>query len=185
MTSPIIAAAAIAVKLESGGPAFYGGLRAGKDGRVFRIHKVRTMRTDGAGPAVTASDDPRITRVGRFLRRTKFDELPQLLNVLKGEMSLVGPRPEDPRYVALYTPEQRHVLSVRPGITGPAVLRFIDEEELLTGSDPETAYITTVMPQKLAADVEYVRHATFVGDLKILGQTVLAVARRSVRRGSG
>lgn len=182
MTSPIIAAAAIAVKLESPGSAFYSGPRAGKEGRAFRIHKLRTMRIDAPGPAVTAGDDPRITKVGRLLRRTKVDELPQLLNVLKGDMSLVGPRPEDPKYVALYTPEQRQVLGVRPGITGPTVLRFIDEEELLRGTDAEAGYLTSVMPQKLAADLDYVRHASFAGDLKILGQTLLAVIARAFRQ---
>lgn len=183
MTSPIIAAAALAVKLESPGPAFYSGPRAGMGGRPFRIHKLRTMRPDSLGPAVTAGDDPRITGVGRFLRRTKLDELPQLLNVLKGDMSLVGPRPEDPRYVALYTPEQREVLSVRPGITGPTVLRFIDEEELLRGGDAETSYVTKVMPQKLAVDLQYVRGASFTGDLKLLGETLVALVARTFSRG--
>ena len=184
MTSPIIAAAALAVKLESPGPAFYSGARAGMSGRPFQIHKLRTMRPSSSGPAVTAGDDPRITAVGRFLRRTKLDELPQLLNVLKGDMSLVGPRPEDPKYVALYTPEQRAVLSVRPGITGPTVLRFIDEEQLLRGGDPESVYLTKVVPSKLAVDLEYVRDASFAGDLKILAETFLAVIARALRRGS-
>ena len=183
MTSPIIAAAALAVKLESPGPAFYSGPRAGLNGRDFHIHKLRTMRPNAIGPAVTASDDPRITRVGRFLRRTKLDELPQLLNVLKGDMSLVGPRPEDPRYVALYTPEQRAVLSVRPGITGPTVLRFIDEQEILRGADPEKNYVTRIMPQKLAIDLQYVRRASFTVDLKILIETFAAVISRALTRG--
>ncbi len=181
MTSPVIAAAALAVKLESSGPAFYSGPRAGMEGRAFRIHKLRTMRAGAPGPAVTAGDDPRITRVGRFLRRTKLDELPQLFNVLKGDMSLVGPRPEDPKYVALYTPEQRAVLAVRPGITGPAVLRFIDEEAILRGGDPETGYVRDVMPRKLAVDLEYVRHASFAGDLRILGRTLLTVLGRPLK----
>ena len=184
MTSPIIAAAALAVKLESPGPAFYSGPRTGMSGRPFQIHKLRTMRPSSSGPAVTAGDDPRITGVGRFLRRTKLDELPQLLNVLKGDMSLVGPRHEDPKYVALYTPEQREVLSVRPGITGPTVLRFIGEEQMLRGGDPESLYVTRVMPSKLAVDLEYVRAATFAGDLKILARTFVAVAARSFNRGS-
>ena len=183
MTSPIIAAAAVAVKLETRGPAFYSGPRAGMGGRPFRIHKLRTMRSNVAGPAVTAGDDPRITAVGRFLRRTKLDELPQLLNVLKGDMSLVGPRPEDPKYVALYSPEQRKVLSVRPGITGPTVLRFIDEEDLLRGGDAETGYVTKVMPQKLAVDLQYVHAASFTGDLEILGRTFVALVARNFRGG--
>jgi lipopolysaccharide/colanic/teichoic acid biosynthesis glycosyltransferase len=184
LTSPVILAAAVAVKLESPGSAFYGGTRVGKDGRTFRILKLRTMRPLSGGPAVTAGDDPRITSVGRLLRRTKIDELPQLLNVLKGDMSLVGPRPEDPKYVALYTLEQRSVLTVRPGITGPTVLKFIDEEQILRGGDPESIYVADVMPQKLAADLQYVNTASFAGDLSILGKTFLAVVRRAVRRGS-
>ena len=188
LTSPILLAAAIAVKVETHGPAFYGGSRVGKDGRAFRILKLRTMRAgaDQQGPAVTAGGDPRITAVGRFLRRTKIDELPQLLNVLKGEMSLVGPRPEHPDYVALDTPEQRRVLTVRPGITGPAALAFVDEEEQLRGPDPEATYVASVMPQKLAVDLTYVDSASLGGDLRILGRTLLVVARRAVgsrRRG--
>jgi lipopolysaccharide/colanic/teichoic acid biosynthesis glycosyltransferase len=182
-TSPIILAAAVAVKLESSGPAFYSGPRVGRNGEPFRIHKLRTMRAraDGLGPAVTAADDVRVTGVGRLLRRTKADELPQLFNVLKGEMSLVGPRPEHPDYVKRYTPEQRLGLSVRPGMTGPSAIAFIDEEEILRGGDPETTYVKVVMPQKLALDLDYVRTATFAGDLRIL----LATARLVVRRAFG
>jgi lipopolysaccharide/colanic/teichoic acid biosynthesis glycosyltransferase len=146
---------------------------------------------DQQGPAVTAGGDPRITTVGRFLRRTKIDELPQLLNVLKGEMSLVGPRPEHPDYVAHYTPEQLRVLTVRPGITGPAALAFVNEEEKLEeeklrGADPEAAYLADVMPKKLAVDLAYIESASVRGDLRILGRTLLVVARRAVgfrRRG--
>lgn len=180
MTSPILLAAAIAVKVETPGPALYSGRRVGKDGRTFRIYKLRTMLpgADQLGPAVTAGDDSRITTVGRFLRRTKIDELPQLLNVLKGEMSLVGPRPEHPEFVARYTPDQRRVLTIRPGMTGPAALAFVDEEELLRGADPEAAYLANVLPQKLAVDLEYVESASVPGDLRILGRTLLVVARR-------
>ncbi len=181
MVSPILLAAAIALKLESPGPAFYNGRRVGKDGRPFHIFKLRTMRpgADRQGPAVTAGDDPRITTVGRVLRRTKIDELPQLLNVLRGEMSLVGPRPEHPDYVVHYTPEQRRVLSVRPGITGPTALAFVDEEDVLRGADAETVYLASVMPQKLAVDLQYVETASLQGDLGILGRTVLVVVRRA------
>ena len=177
VTSPIVFVAAIAVKLDSPGPAFYSGRRAGRDGREFRIHKLRSMRS-GAGPGITAGDDPRITNVGRFLRRSKIDELPQLLNVVKGEMSLVGPRPEDPAYVERYTPEQRRLLSVRPGITGPAALAFIDEEEQLRGGSAEDRYIADVMPKKLAAELAYLDRATFAGDLGILVRTAGVVLRR-------
>src|SRR6266446_3036452 len=155
VTSPIVAVAAVAARLDSPGPAFYSGPRVGRNGAVFRIHKLRTMAAGAEvrGPAVTAGDDPRITRVGRVLRRTKLDELPQLLNVVKGEMSLVGPRPEHPAYVEGYTAEQRRLLSVRPGMTGPAALAFIDEEETLRGLNPEDRYVTDVMPQKLALEL--------------------------------
>jgi lipopolysaccharide/colanic/teichoic acid biosynthesis glycosyltransferase/glycosyltransferase involved in cell wall biosynthesis len=183
VTSPIILAAAIAIKADSPGPVFYRGPRVGKDGEAFGILKLRTMRA-ASGPAVTAGDDPRITPVGRFLRRTKVDELPQLVNVLRGEMSLVGPRPEDPKYVAQYTPEQRRVLAVRPGITGPTALEFLDEEDLLRGGDPESVYVTDVMPQKLAVDMHYVEHASFGDDMRILGRTISTVVKRIVRRGS-
>lgn len=183
VTSPIVLVAAIAVKLDSPGPALYNGVRVGRDGRTFQIHKLRTMRMS-AGPSVTAGDDLRITRTGRFLRRTKLDELPQLFNVLKGDMSLVGPRPEDPKYVAMYTPEQRRVLAVRPGITGPAVLAYINEEELLRGEDVESAYVTRVMPAKLELDLKYVADASLGGDLRILGRTVARVLGRALTRGS-
>lgn len=183
VTSPIVLVAAIAVKLDSPGPALYNGVRVGRDGRTFQIHKLRTMRVS-AGPSVTAGDDLRITRTGRFLRRTKLDELPQLFNVLKGDMSLVGPRPEDPKYVAMYTPEQRRVLAVRPGITGPAVLAYINEEELLRGEDVESAYVTRVMPAKLELDLKYVADASLGGDLRILGRTVARVLGRALTRGS-
>ena len=180
VTSPIVLVAAIAVKLESRGPAFYSGPRVGRNGEPFRIHKLRTMsaHADGLGPAVTAADDLRVTGVGRLLRRTKADELPQLVNVLKGEMSLVGPRPEHPDYVKHYTPEQRAGLTVRPGMTGPSALAFIDEEEILRGGDPETTYLNVVMPQKLALDLDYVKTASFGGDLRILLATAALVVRR-------
>jgi lipopolysaccharide/colanic/teichoic acid biosynthesis glycosyltransferase len=130
------------------------------------------------GRSVTAADDPRITRVGRFLRQTKLDELPQLWNVVKGEMSLVGPRPEDPKYVALYTPEPRRLLSVRPGITGPAALEFVDEEALLSGGDGEKRYVEEVMPRKLALELAYADRATLASDLGILMRTARVIGRR-------
>jgi lipopolysaccharide/colanic/teichoic acid biosynthesis glycosyltransferase len=178
VTSPLIAAAAIAVRLDSAGPAFYSGRRAGREGKPFRIHKLRTMQAGAPGPSITAGDDPRITRTGRFLRRTKIDELPQLLNVVKGEMSLVGPRPEDPDYVALYTPEQRRLLAVRPGITGPAALAFADEEAILSGGDGERRYIEQLMLRKLALELAYMEKATFASDLTILLRTAGVLSRR-------
>jgi lipopolysaccharide/colanic/teichoic acid biosynthesis glycosyltransferase len=179
--SPLLAAAAGLVKLSSPGPAIYHGVRVGRNGRTFEILKLRTMRSgaDAYGPAVTSAADERITPVGRFLRRTKFDEVPQLVNVLRGEMSLVGPRPEHPEFVKHYSDDQRGVLSVRPGITSPAALAFMREEETLVDGDPVAQYVTTIMPQKLALDLDYVRTATFAGDLKIIGRTL---ARVIVRR---
>ena len=180
VTSPLIAVAALAVKLDSPGPALFSGPRVGRDGVVFRMHKLRTMGAgaDKAGPAVTAGDDPRVTKVGRFLRRTKIDELPQLWNVVRGEMSLVGPRPEHPDYVARYTAEQRRLLAFRPGITGPAALEFIDEERVLSGGDGEAKYVEEVMPKKLALELRYVERATFASDLAILARTAARVLRR-------
>jgi lipopolysaccharide/colanic/teichoic acid biosynthesis glycosyltransferase len=181
MTSPIVLVAAIAIKLESPGPAFYSGRRVGKDGQPFHIFKLRTMRpgADRQGPAITAGDDPRITAVGRFLRRTKLDELPQLVNVLRGEMSLVGARPEHPDYVEHYTAEQRRLLAVRPGMTGPAALAFIDEEEQLRGGQPEAKYLNEVMPKKLALELQYAERATFRSDLGLLFRTAASVLRRA------
>jgi lipopolysaccharide/colanic/teichoic acid biosynthesis glycosyltransferase len=180
VTSPVVAAAMVAVKLGSPGPAFYSGTRVGRNGTLFKIHKLRSMRAgaDADGPAVTAGDDPRVTRVGRLLRRTKLDELPQLLNVVKGEMSLVGPRPEHPDYVKHYTADQRRLLTVRPGITGPSALAFINEEDELRGGHAESTYLNDVLPRKLALELEYVEHASFVSDLAILLKTAMLILRR-------
>ena len=180
ITSPVVAVAAIAVKLDSPGPALYSGPRVGRGGTEFRMHKLRTMRqgADAAGPAVTAGDDPRVTRVGRFLRRTKIDEIPQLWNVVLGDMSMVGPRPEHPRYVARYTPEERRLLEERPGITGPATIAFMDEETMLSGGDGERRYLEDVMPRKLEVELDYIDRATFTSDLAILLKTVAVVLRR-------
>jgi lipopolysaccharide/colanic/teichoic acid biosynthesis glycosyltransferase len=188
LTSPVLLAATIALRATSGPPVLYRARRSGKDGREFVMYKLRTMRP-GAGPSITATGDPRITRLGSVLRRTRLDELPQLWNVIRGDMSLVGPRPEDPRFVALYTPEQRAVLSVAPGLTGPAQLEFRREEEMLPSADPETAYIRDVLPRKLDIDLAYVRGRSFRGDLGILARTAAAIfgarrvpAQRSTRR---
>ena len=170
---PLLLFLAIWVKLDSRGPVLYRGKRVGLDGRPFFMYKFRTM-VQGAerrGPAVTYRDDPRITKAGRFLRRTKLDELPQLLNVLKGEMSLVGPRPEDPSYVALYTPEQRRVLSVKPGITGPTQLEYRDEASMLHGESVDEEYVSRIMPKKLKLDLEYVRSRSLKLELKLLWRT--------------
>lgn len=165
------------VRLSSPGPVFYKATRVGRDGKLFKVYKFRSMvvNADKLGPRVTGADDPRITRIGRFLRNTKLDELPQLINVLRGEMSLVGPRPEDPSYVKLYTPEQRAVLSVRPGITGAASVTYRHEEALLAGADREHRYIQEIMPSKLAIDLEYVRNVSLARDIKIITETLLAL----------
>lgn len=177
LLSPLFAAVALLIKLDSPGPVFYLAQRVGKDGRRFRLYKFRSMVSgaDRQGPGVTADGDRRITRMGRWLRRSKVDELPQLINVLTGEMSLVGPRPEDPRYVALYTPEQRHVLDVRPGITSAASLIYRHEERMLAGDDWETRYRTEVMPAKLAIDLAYLSERTLLSDFGLVARTVLAM----------
>ena len=170
---PLLASLALWIKLDSPGPVLYRGKRVGKDGEPFHMYKFRTM-AEGAerrGPAVTYRDDPRITRAGRFLRRTKLDELPQLLNVVKGEMSLVGPRPEDPTYVAFYDEKQRQVLSVKPGITGPTQLEYRDEASMLDGDSVDEDYVTRIMPEKLKLDLEYVRTHSLIKDLSILWRT--------------
>jgi lipopolysaccharide/colanic/teichoic acid biosynthesis glycosyltransferase len=183
-TWPVLIAAAVAIKVDSPGPALYRGLRVGKDGRQFRIVKFRTMvaGADRIGPPLTGRGDMRVTRVGRLLRRFKLDELPQLLNVLRGEMSLVGPRPEHPHFVSLYSPEQRRVLDVRPGLTGPSSVAYAHEETLLEGAGSEDVYVRRVMPSKLAIDLRYIEERTLATDLWILARTMVAVVRRPSSR---
>lgn len=172
---PLLLVFALAVALTSPGGAFFRQVRVGRGGLEFKLLKFRSMRpgSEAKGQLTIGGRDPRITGVGYFLRKTKLDELPQLWNVLMGDMSVVGPRPEVPKYVALYTAEQRAVLSVRPGITGMASLHYIDENELLArAADPEQAYINEVMPAKLALDLRYVREGGFLLDLRIILATV-------------
>jgi len=150
--SPIFLLVSIAIYFESRGPVFFRQERVGKDGKSFRIIKFRSMVAGASeiGLKITTAGDPRVTRVGRFLRRTKLDELPQLINVWRGEMSLVGPRPEVPIYVALYSERQTKVLSVRPGITDPASIEYADEEKILGGAiDAQRTYIEEILPKKL------------------------------------
>lgn len=177
--SPLLLALALWVKLSSPGPIFYRARRVGRGGQLFHLYKFRTMVADAdrQGPGITTAGDSRITPVGRFLRRTKLDELPQLLNVLNGEMSLVGPRPEDPRYVALYNAEQQRVLQVRPGITSPASLQYRNESELLRGRDWETVYTQEILPHKLALELDYLQKRSVWRDLGLIGQTVLSLWR--------
>jgi lipopolysaccharide/colanic/teichoic acid biosynthesis glycosyltransferase len=167
----------VIIRITSPGPVFYRATRVGRGGRLFRLYKFRSMvvNADQVGPRITGSDDARITPVGRFLRRTKLDELPQLINVLRGEMSLVGPRPEDPKYVSFYTPEQRAVLSVRPGITGAASVMYRHEEALLECDNREERYVQEIMPAKLALDLEYVRNVSVMRDIKLITQTLRAL----------
>lgn len=178
---PLLALIAIAIKLDSPGPVFFRQERIGKDGVPFRIHKLRSMsvRQDPQAGQITVGADPRITRVGKWIRKWKLDELVQLIDVFTGSMSLVGPRPEVPRYVVLYPDALRDlVLSVRPGITDPASIRFRNENEILgQSSDPERTYREIILPEKLRIQAEYVQTRTFLGDLKIIAHTLLAVAR--------
>jgi lipopolysaccharide/colanic/teichoic acid biosynthesis glycosyltransferase len=159
--------------MDSKGPIFYLGERVGRHGEPFLMYKFRTMvvQADRIGPAVTYRDDPRVTKVGKLLRSTKLDELPQLINVLKGEMSVVGPRPEDPSYVAHYDDRQREVLQVKPGITGLTQLEYRDEASMLEGTGVDEHYQSQIMPEKLRLDLEYVRNRSLALDLKILWQT--------------
>jgi lipopolysaccharide/colanic/teichoic acid biosynthesis glycosyltransferase len=178
LLSPVLAAAALAVKLSSEGPVLFRQRRIGKGGRPFQILKFRSMRPGAPGPAITAGGDARVTRVGRLLRRTKIDELPQLWNVLVGDMSLVGPRPELPRFVARFAAEYARILTVRPGITDYAALEFVDEESALaSAADPEAAYVQRVLPAKIALYHRYLDRRSFRTDLAILARTVAALLR--------
>lgn len=179
LLSPLFVSIGLLIKLDSAGPVFYRGKRIGKDGKPFWMYKFRTMNVlANTGPRVTARDDPRVTRIGHILRDTKLNELPQFINVLKGEMSLVGPRPEDPRYVALYTPEQRRVLSVKPGITSVASIIYHDEEAMLSQNTLEDTYVNIIMPDKLRLDMEYIDRRSFLVDLDILFRTCLVLLPR-------
>jgi lipopolysaccharide/colanic/teichoic acid biosynthesis glycosyltransferase len=176
-------AIALWVRFDSPGPVFFRQERVGQGGRPFRIHKFRTMSADAParGPALTVGADPRITRAGAWLRRSKLDELPQLLDVLAGDMSIVGPRPEVPQYVALYPQALREqVLSVRPGITDPVSLRLADESELLAkAADPEREYREVILPAKLREAAAYAERATLWTDVVIIGRTLALLARRA------
>lgn len=176
--SPVLLVCALLVGLTSPGGVLFRQERIGKDGVPFTIYKFRSMRRDNAGLKITTSGDSRVTPVGKVLRRTKLDELPQLFNVLKGDMSFVGPRPEVREYTDLYDEEQRQVLLVRPGITGLASIRFRNENELLDESDdPNRTYIEEVMPQKLALDLEYIPHASVFYDIRLILETLVTVVR--------
>jgi len=178
--SPLLAFVAAWIKVTSPGPVLYSASRIGLQGRPFRMHKFRTMVVDAdrIGGSSTPDDDPRITPVGRVLRRHKLDELPQLINVLTGEMSLVGPRPQVQWAVELYSPLERQILTVQPGITDYASLRFPNEGEILRGStDPDKEYIEKIHPEKMRLSLEYVRQRSFRTDASILVGTLIAIFR--------
>ncbi len=175
---PVWLIIAMAVALESRGGVFYHQYRVGKDNRDFKMYKFRTMQTgsDQKGLLTVGDRDNRITRVGYFLRKYKLDEFPQLINVLKGDMSVVGPRPEVRKYVDLYTPEQMRVLSVRPGLTDIASIQYVHEDEILAASDnPEQTYIQEVMPAKLALNLQYIDTQSLWGDIKLIWKTFTAI----------
>jgi len=180
LVSPILLTIAILIKREDGGSVFYRGVRVGRFGKLFGIFKFRTMvlNAEKLGGASTADDDPRITRAGKFIRKFKLDELPQLINVLKGEMSIVGPRPEVQMYVDMFTEEEKAILSVRPGITDWASIWNPDEGAILAGSpDPEKAYMEKIRPEKIRLQLKYVRERSLWNDLKIIAQTLITIVK--------
>jgi len=185
MLSPLFVLVGLAVVLESPGNPFYGGRRVGKGGQAFRMWKFRTMvsNADQIGGAITTRRDSRITKVGWFLRKTKLDELPQFFNLLVGDVTLIGPRPEDPGIVEQYTPEQRRVLEVKPGITGPTQLRYtsLEAETIPDNEDPERFYVKRLLKDKLCSDLDYIRRRTFFSDCRVVLQTILLVARAMKR----
>jgi len=185
---PVILAAIILVRLDSPGPAFFQSLRAGYRGRQLRMLKFRKMRDGASGRPLTTDDDNRFTRVGGWLAKTKVDEIPQLWHVLRGDMSLVGPRPEDPRFVEAHQEDFDTILSVRPGVTGYSQIAFAEESRILDDDDPMAHYLDRLLPQKLAMDRMYARHRTVSVDLKVLFWTAAAVVLRrqvAVHRDSG
>jgi lipopolysaccharide/colanic/teichoic acid biosynthesis glycosyltransferase len=178
ITSPVMVVIALLVRLTSPGPAVYRTVRVGQYGQNFTLYKFRSMRSDSDGHRITASGDTRITPIGRILRKAKLDELPQLVNVIRGDMSIVGPRPEDPKYVDVYDDHQRSILAFRPGITSPASIRYRHEEALLDGAaDLEEAY-RTVAAAKIELDLAYFSCSSLAGDLRLIFQTVAAILRR-------
>ena len=171
---------AILIRVDSSGGAFYKQIRVGKNGKRFKILKFRTMVSDSEkkGMLITVGNDSRITRIGKFLRKSKLDELPQIINIIKGDMSFVGPRPEVPKYTELYTEEQKKVLLVRPGITDIASIEYRNESEILALSDnPEKTYIEEIMPRKLAYNMSYLENISIINDVKIIFITIFKILR--------
>jgi lipopolysaccharide/colanic/teichoic acid biosynthesis glycosyltransferase len=177
--SPILLLVAALIKIDSWGPVFFRQERIGRGFKPFRIYKFRSMIKDAPqmGSLITCGDDPRITRIGRFLRKTKIDELPQLINILKGEMSLVGPRPEVRQYVELFRKDYEAILKVRPGITDIASLKYRDESTLLAKlPNPSQVYVTELLPDKISLGKEYIRRASFFFDLTLILKTLLKIS---------
>jgi lipopolysaccharide/colanic/teichoic acid biosynthesis glycosyltransferase len=185
--SPLMGAIAAAVRLTSAGPVVFRQVRVGRGGRLFEIYKFRTMVQDAdlVAANVTPAGDPRVTRVGRMLRASYLDELPQLVNVVKGDMSLVGPRPETPEFVALYDATERRVLEVRPGLVGPSTLAFMDEAARLAGADdPEAYYRTTLVHERVRLDLRYLEKRSVTSDLGLLSVQAAAIFMHLLRRGT-
>lgn len=177
---PFFLIIAFAIKVDSTGPIFFKQVRISKNGKEFEIYKFRTMIQDAEskGMQITVEKDSRITKVGKFLRKSKIDELPQLINVLKGDMSFVGPRPEVPKYVALYDKDQRNILKVRPGITDIASIEYRDESSILAKSmDPEKTYIEEIMPKKIELNLIYIRNISVLYDVVLICKTIIKVIR--------
>lgn len=180
LLSPILILIAICIKLDSKGPVFFKQIRVGKNKELFKIYKFRTMVTDAEklGKQITIGNDTRITKVGTFIRTCKLDELPQLINVLNGDMSLVGPRPEVPKYVELYDDYQEQILLVQPGITDYASIEFRNESEILGESEnPESKYINDIMPYKIELNIKYIKNISLYEDLKLITRTIKAIAK--------
>jgi lipopolysaccharide/colanic/teichoic acid biosynthesis glycosyltransferase len=184
--SPLFVSIGLAIKMEDGGPVFYSHTRIGRNFCLFGLLKFRTMvpNADRIGGPLTVGGDARVTRVGRFLRKHKLDELPQLLNVLRGDISLVGARPESERFVAMFRAQYVPILLHRPGITDPAALAFRDEEFLLQGDDTERLYTEHILPRKLELSTRYLEQRTFVSDLRIILHTLFRIVRTAGRDGS-
>jgi lipopolysaccharide/colanic/teichoic acid biosynthesis glycosyltransferase len=180
--SSLLLIIAFLIKNEDGGPVFYRGIRVGRYGKLFKIYKFRTMIVDAdkIGGTSTPDDDPRITKIGKFLRKYKMDELPQLINVLKGEMSLVGPRPQVQWAVELYREEEKRLLTVRPGITDYASIVFKNEAEILKGStDPDKDYLEKIAPEKIRLGLKYIDNRSFWVDMEILFSTIKVLYKRT------
>lgn len=178
--SPFLLIIALLIKIDSTGPVFFKQKRVGKDGKIFNIFKFRTMINDAErkGLQITVGKDIRITRLGHFLRKTKVDELPQLINVIIGDMSFVGPRPEVPKYVNMYNEYQKNILKVKPGITDIASIEYINESEILSNSEnPEKTYVDTIMVDKIGLNMKYITNISLINDIKLIMRTIYKIAR--------